>query len=105
MRHEEIRDAGVIASHALAGGVRLVEDVHMAVAERLFRRVGDAGHPARAVHDAITTMVYGTVRGAHRVLPRLAATIVTTVVPSARSIRRLTARSSRVRGGRERLVG
>ena len=31
-------------------------------------------------------MVYGTVRGAHRVLPRVAATIVTTAVPSARSI-------------------
>jgi len=86
MRHEEIRDTGQIASDALAGGVRLVEDVHMAVAERVFRRVGDAGHPARAVHDAITTMVYGTVRGAHRVLPRVAATIVTTAVPSARSI-------------------
>ena len=86
MRHEEIRDTGVIASDALAGGVRLVEDVHMAVAERVFRRVGDAGHPARAVHDAITTMVYGTVRGAHRVLPRVAATIVTTAVPSVRSI-------------------
>ena len=85
MRHEEIRDAGVIAATPWREGCGWSRMCRGGRGPRV-RRVGDAGHPARAVHDAITTMVYGTVRGAHRVLPRLAATIVTTAVPSARSI-------------------
>src|SRR5262245_39289913 len=72
-RSQEIRAAGRLAGDVLTGVVDTVHDVHRAVARRAFAAVGPAAAPVRVLHDGITNVVYGVVRGAHAALPRGAA--------------------------------
>lgn len=51
-----------------------VEGVHQAVADRVFRLVGPAGTTVRTVHDAVSNVVYGSIRGTARVLGGATAT-------------------------------
>ncbi|HEU4423360.1 MAG TPA: hypothetical protein VFR67_12590 [Pilimelia sp.] len=73
-RGEEIRAAGRVVGDALAGAVGVVRDIHQAVADRSFTIAGPTARPIQAVHDVIAGGVYAVVRGAHSVLPRVAAT-------------------------------
>ena len=47
-------------------GGAIVQDTHRAIAARTFGALGQAGAPVRAVHDGISTAVYGGVRAALR---------------------------------------
>jgi pimeloyl-ACP methyl ester carboxylesterase len=58
----ELRAIGDLAADGLGGSVRLIRDVHGAVAGRVFGLLGLLGLPARAMHDAISTGVYATAR-------------------------------------------
>ncbi|MDY7104595.1 MAG: hypothetical protein S0880_25705 [Actinomycetota bacterium] len=70
---DEIRTTGRLVGDVLGGGVGLVEQVHRAIARRVFRAVGPTSWPVRLVHDAIGGAVYGSVRLAHASLPRAGA--------------------------------
>ncbi len=64
MTPAELRAAGQLGGQAFAGMVSRVEQVHQAVAGRVFGQVRQAGAPARLIHDTIARGVYGAVRGA-----------------------------------------
>jgi pimeloyl-ACP methyl ester carboxylesterase len=70
VRSNEIRDAGAFAGTVLGGGVGLIEDLHMAIADRSF---GRADSRARNVHDGIAGAVYGSIAAAARGAVRFAA--------------------------------
>ena len=61
MRASEVRAAGQIAGTVLAGGVGLVRDVHLSIAERAFGAVGPRGGAVRLAHDGVARAVYGAV--------------------------------------------
>jgi pimeloyl-ACP methyl ester carboxylesterase len=64
MTSAELRAAGQLGGHALAGMVSRVEQVHRAVAGRAVGPLHEAAEPARIIHDAVARGVYATVRGA-----------------------------------------
>ena len=87
MRAGEVRAAGQIAGTVLAGGVELVRDVHLSIAERAFRAVGPRGGVIRLAHDGVARAVYGAVGEVHRRAPRVAASAgALTVSPDAVSL-------------------
>ena len=63
MRSEEIRASGQLATRTLADSVSHVEQVHRAVAGRMFTFTAPASLPARVIHDIIATGVYTSIRG------------------------------------------
>lgn len=73
-QRDEIRAAGRLAGDLLADGVRLIEGVHRGIATRVFDRAGAAAEPVRVVHDTVSGAVYGIVRTAHALAPRVGAT-------------------------------
>ncbi len=84
MRASEVRAAGEIAGTVLAGGVGLVRDVHLSIAERAFGAVGPRGGAVRLAHDGVARAVYGAVGEVHRWTPRVAASVgALTVSPDA----------------------
>ena len=84
MRAGEVRAAGQIAGTVLAGGVGLVRDVHLSVADRVFRAIGPRASAVRLAHDGVSRVVYGAVGEVHRWAPRVAATAgALTVSPDA----------------------
>lgn len=62
MLRSELDATAKIGGRVLADVASLVEGVHRAVAERAFGALGPVGRPARVVHDAVATAVYGGVR-------------------------------------------
>ena len=76
MRAGEVRAAGQIAGTVLAGGVELVRDVHLSVADRVFRAVGPrGGRRAVSLMTASSRAVYGAVGEVHRWAPRVVASV------------------------------
>jgi pimeloyl-ACP methyl ester carboxylesterase len=73
MRKPEIRAAGDVAGEALAALGTLVEDTHKGVAGRSFDALGALGAPVRVLHDGLSAVVYGGVRGSLRAASRLGA--------------------------------
>ena len=72
-RHpDETRALSRLAFDELRRAAGGVEQLHLAIAGRAFGAVGSQAVPARAVHDAVATGVYGTVRGVTGLLGRLA---------------------------------
>lgn len=63
MKPEEIRASGQLATRTLADTVSHVEQVHRAVAGRMFALTAPASLPARVIHDVIATGVYTLIRG------------------------------------------
>ena len=59
----EVRAAARSLGRCLAGGVGLVRDVHLSVADRVFRAIGPRGSVVRLAHDGVSRAVYGAVRG------------------------------------------
>jgi hypothetical protein len=64
MTPAELRAAGRLGGHALAGIVSRVEQAHQAVAGRAFGPVRHVGAPARLIHDAVSRGVYLAIRSA-----------------------------------------
>ena len=75
MRAAEVRAVGEIAGTVLAGGVGLVRDVHMSVADRVFRAVGPHVVVAHVAHDGVSRAVSPAVGEAHRWAPRVIASV------------------------------
>jgi hypothetical protein len=65
-RQGEVGSAARLAGDLLGWVATTVEDVHTAVSDRAFRLVGPPALPVRVVHDSLTTLVYGSVRGGVR---------------------------------------
>jgi hypothetical protein len=65
-RRGEVGAATRLAGDLLDWVATTVEDVHTAVSDRTFRLVGPPAVPVRVVHDSLTTLVYGSVRGGLR---------------------------------------
>ena len=83
MQRAEIRDAGRVAGTTLGGGVEVVRDVHLGVADRVFGLVGTPAEPVRAMHDGISRAVYATVTGVGRWGPKLGAAVAALAVPES----------------------
>jgi pimeloyl-ACP methyl ester carboxylesterase len=60
---DETRALSRLAFEELRRATGGVEEIHRAIAGRAFGAVGAGAVPARAVHDAVATGVYGMVRG------------------------------------------
>lgn len=80
-RSEEISALGGLTGDALAGTVRIVEDVHRAVASRVDAALPAPAKPISAIVRGSTAATYATVRAAHRWIPRGAATFAATRTP------------------------
>lgn len=84
MKPEEMRAAGRLATQTLADTVSHVEQVHRAVAARVFACTAPASRPARVVHDGIATGVYAVLRGVGLVSGLTATELLRTTTASAR---------------------
>ena len=62
MKPEEICASGQLATRTLADTVSHVEQVHRAVAGRIFAFAAPVSLPARVIHDFIATVVYTLIR-------------------------------------------
>jgi pimeloyl-ACP methyl ester carboxylesterase len=80
---DEVRAVGRLAGDVLAGGVGFIGEIHHAIAGRVFRSVGVAAAPVRAVHDTVAGAVYGAVGAAHTVVPLAGVVALTVAAPTA----------------------
>ena len=64
---DELRALGKLATRTGADGVSHVEQIHRALAARVFTLTAPVSLPARVLHDCIATFVYAAVRGVGRV--------------------------------------
>jgi len=64
MKPEEARATGRLAARTVADAVSCVQQVHRAVAARVFAFTAPASLPARLVHDGVATGAYAVIRGA-----------------------------------------
>jgi PGAP1-like protein len=62
MRADEVRGLGELGRLALRGTTSRIAELHRGIADRAFGAVGPAGAPAKAVHDAVSTLAYSSVR-------------------------------------------
>lgn len=69
-RPDEIKALSDLAGDALEETVRVVEDVHTAVADRVDAHLPPAAKPVSAIVRAQTALTYQTVRAAHKWIPR-----------------------------------
>jgi pimeloyl-ACP methyl ester carboxylesterase len=75
MKSDEIRDVGSLAGTALGELAELTQNVHKAVAGRLFGLAGRPGEPIKVLHDGISALAYGGTRLGVRYLPPAAGFI------------------------------
>lgn len=61
-RRREFREAGDLGGELIEELTGVVEGVHTAIADRVFRYVGRPAKPARVVHSAVAGTVYGALR-------------------------------------------
>ena len=66
-RPNEVRAASALATDVFSGAVTSVERTHLAIAARSFGLSGAGRSPARFLHDGISRVTYGSVRGAGRI--------------------------------------
>lgn len=78
----ELRAGGALVGDTLGQCVRVVRDVHQAVAGRVFGSVTHAAAPVQLLHDAIAGTAYGTTQVAHVVLPRIGAAAAAPFAPA-----------------------
>lgn len=106
MRRDEVVGWGDLAGETVAQGAGHVEDVHRAVARRVFGLVGPltggASLPVGLLHDGISAMAYAAVRhggrSAGRVLGRIAAVTRPEDAPAGWRAPRATSAQSTVVG-------
>ena len=75
MRADELRDAGSLAGTALEYVAEVAQDVHRAVAHRLFALAGSTAEPIRLMHDGIAAIAHGSTRLGVRYLPPVAGAV------------------------------
>src|SRR4051795_8805610 len=63
----DLRAAVVLGGRGVAATTTMLRDVHLAIARRAFGATGQAGLPARLLHDGISQVVYAAVGGGARV--------------------------------------
>jgi len=83
MKPMEMRAAGRLATATLTETVSHVEQVHHAIADRVFTVAAPASRPARLVHDGIATGVYAGIRAAGHAGGRAATELVSAAIGSA----------------------
>ena len=81
-RSEEIRALGDLTGDALGETVRIVEDVHRAISNRVDAGLPAPAKPISAIVRASTAATYATVRMAHRWIPRGAAAVTAARTPA-----------------------
>jgi pimeloyl-ACP methyl ester carboxylesterase len=79
MRADELRDAGSLAGTTFGEIAALAQDVHRAVAHRLFDLAGAPAQPIRLMHDGIAAIAYGSTRLGVKYLPPAAGLIAAAV--------------------------
>jgi pimeloyl-ACP methyl ester carboxylesterase len=77
----EVRALGDLLEGALAGGVGVIRDVHLAASGRPFHVLGLLGAPVRVMHDAISSGVYAGVAGATSAMGKLGSVAASTLLP------------------------
>ena len=77
----EVRSAGSIAGALVTGGVGMVRDLHLSIADRGFQATGPVGKGAGHAHGTITRTVYDSVSGALRWITPLGATVAAMAMP------------------------
>jgi pimeloyl-ACP methyl ester carboxylesterase len=75
VRSDEVRDAGSFSGHVLGDIAAVAQDVHRAVADRLFRLAGKPGEPVRLMHDGIAAIAHGSTQLGLRYLPPVAGAV------------------------------
>lgn len=58
-RPNEVRALSALAFEELQGFPGAIRDMHLGIAERAFRGVGDAARPVKAIHDEFSRAAYG----------------------------------------------
>lgn len=80
-RHEELKAVGDLGAFALEMVTDRVEELHHAISRRSFDATGPAADPVRAVHDAVSAALYGSVRAAGGAAARGVAAAVARFTP------------------------
>ena len=87
VRSDELRDAGSLAGTTLDFVAEVAQDVHRAVAGRLFALAGARAEPIRLMHDGIAALAHGSTRLGVRYLPPVAGAIAAALRdPAAESV-------------------
>src|SRR6476646_3867934 len=63
----DLKAAVALGGRGVAATTSMIRDVHLAIARRAFGATGQAGRPARLLHDGISQVVYAAVGGGARV--------------------------------------
>jgi pimeloyl-ACP methyl ester carboxylesterase len=63
----DLKAAVALCGRGVAATTTMLRDVHLAIARRAFGATGQAGRPARLLHDGISQVVYAAVGGGARV--------------------------------------
>src|SRR3954451_24646914 len=63
----DLRAAVALGGRGVAATTTMLRDVHLAIARRAFGATGQAGRPARLLHEGISQVVYAAVGGGARV--------------------------------------
>jgi pimeloyl-ACP methyl ester carboxylesterase len=75
MRADEVRGIGELGRLTLRGSTTRVAELHRGIADRAFGAIGPKAEPVKAVHDAIASLAYGSVRLALGAGARVAGTV------------------------------
>ncbi|WP_354699162.1 hypothetical protein DSM112329_04870 [Paraconexibacter sp. AEG42_29] len=81
MRSDEADALGALAADGIGGAVARAQELHRAIAGRVFGGLGPSAAPVRAAHDAIAGAVYSGVRVGGGVGSRLAGQAVAATRP------------------------
>lgn len=84
MQPHEMYAGGTLTGRALGAFGTAIRDTHLAIAGRVFDRLGPPAAPVRIMHDAISTLTYGGVSSALREAPRRAGAVAALRSPADR---------------------
>lgn len=74
MHKADVEAIGALVGDGLAAGGGFIREMHEGIASRPFEILGPSAAPARVLHEGISRVVYGAVRGGLRAAARGAAT-------------------------------
>jgi pimeloyl-ACP methyl ester carboxylesterase len=77
----EVRSAGSIAGVLVSGGVGMIRDLHLSIADRGFQASGPVGKGAGQAHGTIARTVYDSVGGALRWVTPIGAIVAAMAMP------------------------
>src|SRR6476469_7565683 len=85
-RQDEVRALTVRAFQELGEAVGGIGGMHGAIADRAFGLSGPGASPARVVHDAISSSVYGGIRAGARGVGKAAGVVLSQRPPGGRPV-------------------